>query len=234
MKRAVIFDLFETLVTEWDHEKYTKRQMSADLQAPFEEFSALWESLHEKQYRGEITFRESLRYVCDKLGISLDDRLAEQVTARRKTTKAACFDHVLPEVYELLMTLRKSGYRIAVLSNCSEEEVDLLRESPLTSMADCIILSYETGLCKPDPAIYRLTAERLGATCENCLFIGDGGSRELYGAAEAGMQPYRAMWYIRQMPDPIKEQPEFEQLESPMDLLNMLPAEQLLDRYFGK
>ncbi len=25
--KAVVFDLFETLITEWGHEKYTKRKM---------------------------------------------------------------------------------------------------------------------------------------------------------------------------------------------------------------
>lgn len=28
---AVIFDLFETLITEWGHKKYTKREMCSDL-----------------------------------------------------------------------------------------------------------------------------------------------------------------------------------------------------------
>lgn len=225
MKKAVIFDLFETLVTEWGHEKYTKRQMSADLQAPFEEFSALWESLHEKQYRGEITFRESLRYVCGQLNIPVDEQLIEVMAAHRKKTKAACFDFVLPEIYSVLKTLREREYKLGILSNCSQEEVEILRSSSLASMTDCLVLSYEAGICKPDPEIYRLIAQKLNVACSDCLFIGDGGSRELYGAAQAGMQPYRAMWYIRQMPSLIKEQPKFEQLESPMKILNVLPAE---------
>ncbi len=29
--KAVVFDLFETLITEWGHEKYTKSKMCADL-----------------------------------------------------------------------------------------------------------------------------------------------------------------------------------------------------------
>ena len=152
MKRAVVFDLFETLVTEWGHEKYTKRKMSSDLQCPSEDFARCWETLHEQQYRGEITFQDSA----------------------------------------------------------------------LAPLVDHLILSYETGLCKPQPEIYQLAAEKLGVTCEDCVFIGDGGSRELYGAAQVGMQPYRAMWYIRQMPHPIKEQPEFSVLEMPMDVLHVL------------
>lgn len=31
MYKAVIFDLFETLITEWGHRKYTKNELCADL-----------------------------------------------------------------------------------------------------------------------------------------------------------------------------------------------------------
>ena len=36
--KAVIFDLFETLITEWGHEKYTKRKMCEDLGVEKERF----------------------------------------------------------------------------------------------------------------------------------------------------------------------------------------------------
>ena len=152
----------------------------------------------------------------------MDEKRISQITAHRMKTKGACFDHVHPEIYPLLKTLREQGYKLAILSNCSQEEVTLLQDSALAPLVDHLILSYETGLCKPQPEIYQLAAEKLGVTCEDCVFIGDGGSRELYGAAQVGMQPYRAMWYIRQMPHPIKEQPEFSVLEMPMDVLHVL------------
>ena len=222
--RAVVFDLFETLVTEWGHEKYTKRQLTSDLHCPYEEFTTLWEALHEQQYRGEITFLHSLQQVCGQLSIPLTADTIAFVTARRRETKAACFDpaYIHPDVLPLLRALKAQGIRVAILSNCSEEEVSVLRSSQLASLADEIILSCDVGLCKPDPQIYRLTAQRLQVTCGECLYIGDGGSRELYGAAEAGMHPFRAMWYIRQMPSPIREQAEFHTLDNPADVLRLL------------
>jgi len=44
------------------------------------------------------------------------------------------------------------------------------------------------GLCKPDPAIYRLAAERLGVETTEALFVGDGDSGELPGAERVGMR----------------------------------------------
>ena len=37
MIKAVIFDLFETLITEWGHEKYTKRKIIGALGIPARE-----------------------------------------------------------------------------------------------------------------------------------------------------------------------------------------------------
>ena len=220
MIRAVIFDLFETLVTEWGHEKLTKRKTAAMLGVPYEPFAAEMELLHEAQYRGQITYAESLRLVCRKLNHAVSEDAVCAVLNARRQTKAACFVDPHPDICPMLGVLRERGYRTAILSNCSDEEVDALRESVLASLTDTVILSYETGICKPERAIYQLAAERLGVRCEECIFIGDGGSRELYGASDAGMSPYRALWYIRAMPHPVKEQP-FPCLDAPADVLRM-------------
>ena len=221
MPKAVIFDLFETLITEWGHEKYTKRNLAEDLGVPQKQFRELWDSLHEKQYRGGITFEESARYVCSQCGTYVDTKTLAYVAARRKTTKAKCFDFLHPEIVPMLVSLREKGLKLCILSNCSGEEVETVRESIFAPLVDAMILSHETGFCKPEAEIYRLAANTLGVHCEECIFIGDGGSRELYGAAEVKMKPYRAMWYIRQMPIEIIAMPEFPVLESPKEVLQL-------------
>lgn len=223
MVKAVIFDLFETLVTEWGHEKYTKRKMCADLGLPYETFSVCWEALHEKQYRGLISFEDSVRYVGEVCGISVPEDTIRYVRMRRTETKEVCFakEYWHPEILPMLTALRERGYRLGILSNCSGEEVETVRESPLIPFFDGIVLSHETGLCKPEREIYRLAADTLSVKAAECVFIGDGGSRELYGAAEAEMQAYRVMWYIRQMPEPVKEMP-FMMLEKPGDVVKVL------------
>jgi len=222
MPKAVIFDLFETLITEWGHEKYTKRMLAEDLGIPERKFREQWDALHETQYRGGISFADSVRHVCTQCGVSVSDAVLAHVTDRRITTKSACFDALHPDILPMLHALRADGYRIAILSNCSEEEVSAARESVLALAADRMLLSYETGFCKPEPEIYHLAADALGVSCVDCIFIGDGGSRELYGAAAVGMTSYRAMWYIRQMPYEIKPMPEFAALETPLDVLSKL------------
>ena len=43
------------------------------------------------------------------------------------------------------------------------------------------------GLLKPDRQIYNLAMQRLDVSPDQCLYVGDGGSNELYGAKSAGM-----------------------------------------------
>ena len=61
------------------------------------------------------------------------------------------------------------------------------KETPLASLFDATVFSCSVGLKKPDPRIYELACERLAVRPEDSLYIGDGGSRELTGAKEAGL-----------------------------------------------
>ena len=74
--QAVIFDLFETLITEWGHKKYTKSEMSSDLGIAGDKFDLYWDEKDEERYLGGIDFTESLRYVCKKCGKHADDSMA--------------------------------------------------------------------------------------------------------------------------------------------------------------
>ena len=78
--KAVIFDLFETLITEWGHEKYTTRRMCADLGLPYEAARPLWEAMHERQYRGTLSFGDSLRELSAALGMDVDEARIAHVT----------------------------------------------------------------------------------------------------------------------------------------------------------
>lgn len=44
------------------------------------------------------------------------------------------------------------------------------------------------GLLKPDERIYELAMQHLNVLPKECLYVGDGGSQELYGAKSVGMK----------------------------------------------
>ena len=58
---------------------------------------------------------------------------------------------------------------------------------------------------KPDPHIYQHAYKNLDVAPSDCIFIGDGNSDELQGAAQVGMSPLCAAWFLRQHRDLLGE-----------------------------
>ena len=220
--KAVIFDLFETLITEWGHEKYTKRKMCADLGVDKDCFDPFWNEKGEDRYLGKIDFEGSILYAGSRMGVEIDAETLALVLRKRMAAKAASFDHILPEVFDMLNALRDRGLKTAIVSNCSSEEVQVLRESELYRYFDEVILSYEVGMKKPDLPIYEEAVSRLGVKAEDCLFVGDGGSDELPGARNAGMTALQAKWYTNQFPQKRETIGDFPVAEEPLEVLKLL------------
>jgi len=57
----------------------------------------------------------------------------------------------------------------------------------LPDTPDAVILSYEVGLAKPDPAIFRLVCDRLGLQPAEILFVGDTPWADIEGPRAIGM-----------------------------------------------
>lgn len=60
----------------------------------------------------------------------------------------------------------------------------------LAGAVDLIVISAEEGIAKPDPRIYRLTAERLQVKPDQCVFVDDV-QENVRGAESVGMQGVR-------------------------------------------
>ena len=56
-----------------------------------------------------------------------------------------------------------------------------------------------------DPHIYQHACKNLGIAPSDFIFIGDGNSDELRGAAQVGMSPFCAAWFLRQHTDSLGE-----------------------------
>lgn len=220
--KAVIFDLFETLITEWGHKKYTKNEMCSDLGLEREKFDIYWNEKEEDRYSGKISFADSILYVCEKCGKHIDDSVLSKITDKRIKTKSLCFEYVSPDVYRLLNHLKTMGLRLAIVSNCSSEEVKVIRQSKIYQYFDQVILSYEVKMQKPDVRIYKASADLLGVTVDECIFVGDGGSNELEGAKLAGMKAIQAKWYTNQHPHKRDNIDGFLTAEEPLDILQIV------------
>jgi putative hydrolase of the HAD superfamily len=90
-----------------------------------------------------------------------------------------------------LTAIKARGLRTGVISDCTHELPAFLPTLPVAPLLDARVFSVELGVCKPDPAIYLAACDQLGVDPQQCLYVGDGGSRELTGAAAVGMAAAR-------------------------------------------
>lgn len=93
-----------------------------------------------------------------------------------------------PEMIALSRRLRSSGMRTALLSNMQPDMLAFVHERhPWLDELEPRIISCEVAEAKPEPAIFRLAAERLRLQPEDCLFVDDR-STNVEGARQMGMR----------------------------------------------
>ncbi|MPZ19820.1 MAG: HAD-IA family hydrolase [Luteitalea sp.] len=78
------------------------------------------------------------------------------------------------EVWEIARRFRARGRRVGMLSNGIPEVMARLRaERALDEWFDTVVVSYELGIVKPDPAIYQACLDRLNVAPARALFVDD-------------------------------------------------------------
>lgn len=227
--RGVLFDLYETLITEfvpdWSPRPSTAERLGVDETA----FAAAWRAHQPGRMRGVYPdYPAALHAICQTLGHAGDATLIEQLHQERLEDKAAPFACVAPEILDLLEQLRRQELTLGVVSNCAPEEVTAWSTCQLAPHFDVTLFSYQVGACKPAPAIYLLACRRLGLAPAEVAFIGDGGSDELVGAAEAGLTAYWATWFLDFWPawkrsaDARRRATHYPRLQAPHDVLGLV------------
>ena len=225
MIKAVIFDMFETLITHHNSPLYFGAHMAADAGIPVEEFLPIWRATEDERTIGKCTVDEVVEDLL-KQKKCYSEELVKLIMDKRKNVTRVCFQNLHPEIIPMLTSLKKQGLLVGLISNCFSEEAEGIRESILFPYFDAVCLSYEEGVMKPDEEIYYKCISKLGIQLDECLYVGDGGSYELETARKLGMIPGQAVWYLKDGTNqPRKRMPEFMQLETPMRIIEYLRDE---------
>lgn len=220
MIRAVIFDMFETLITHYRSPLYMGRQIAAEAGIAEPVFREVWDTTDDARTLGQMTLEEVIEEVLRRNG-RYSEMLWSEIVRKRKASKEECFRHLHPEILPMLEGLREKDMKIGLITNCYFEERDVIRASVLMPYFDAVCMSCELGMMKPDPAIFRHCMTALDVAGEQCLYVGDGGSRELETARSLGMETMQAVWYFDANPH-AKRKTEFAGAASPMALLDRI------------
>lgn len=222
MIKAVIFDMYETLITLHQSPLYFGTQMAIDADISEEEFQSLWKPREYDRTVGKITLEEILEFIL-KEKRCYSEKLFNKIVEKRKISKKECFKYLHPEIIPMLNELKKREICIGLISNCFSEEVEAIKNSELFPYFDATYLSFEQGLQKPEKEIFFRCMDKLSVSADECIYVGDGGSLELETASQIGMKAVQAVWYLKEgTSQPSGRKKDFIQAETPFEILQYI------------
>ena len=188
MIKAIFFDLFFTLITP-AYEKADNEYDILGLSAKEWEHYAEDCILYQERALGHIrTEAEIIEKIMSLLPFEPDSIQRANVLCAREMRMKKALQQVSDDILTVLQRLESMNLKLGLISNADTIDCKYWNQSPLCPYFDEVIFSCDVGLLKPDPKIYELAMRHLDMTPEQCLFVGDGGSNELYGAQAAGMK----------------------------------------------
>ncbi len=156
MVKAVIFDCFGVLVKS-SLIPFGETYFASDT----EKQQKLFE-LDRQANMGQLDYGSFVTQIAELAGIS--EQEAEE--AMDDTPANA-------PLLDYIQSALKPNYKIGFLSNASDNWLDDLFTTEQQALFDGVVLSYQHGIAKPDPEIYKLAARKLGVKPEACVFVDD-------------------------------------------------------------
>jgi HAD superfamily hydrolase (TIGR01509 family) len=248
--RAVIFDLFDTLVDlRYEHiprEQYAGRTVPPTARAlhaavagcadvDFETFLdvafAVDEEVRSSRYARDLELPTEERFaaVVERLGL-VDSKLPGIMTAIHM---GAIRQHTaVPAHHAEVLTGLKRRVRIGLCSNFSHSETALriLEESDLRRHFDAVVISEAVGIRKPRAEIFAAVLDRLAVAPGEVLHVGDSLRADVDGAAACGIP---SVWITRRVSDPDRRLREHAGAKPDFVIRDLAEVSSLLDRCDG-
>lgn len=199
--RAVLCDLDDTL---FDHTHASRCAVTA-LHGSVPEFGC-WsidelasrhrdclEVMHQEVLAGRLSISaartERFRRLLVEARIADADRIAPELARTYRSAYETGWQAVSGAA-PLLAALKARGVRTAIVTNNVTEEQRLkLQFCRLADLVDELVTSEEVGVQKPDPRIFQVALERLGARADEAVMVGDAWATDIEGARAAGVRP---------------------------------------------
>lgn len=178
--RAVVFDYGE--VISFSQSEEDRARLVAAAGVPAEDFWRAYDADRDRLDQGLITTTEYWLGIGAANGLEWDVPQAQLMW----TLDFRGWTSADPEVVRVIADLVAGGTRVALLSNAAADYGAPFRFSPMGALFERIVVSGELLLLKPDPAIYRHTAEALDLDPTSLVFI-DNREVNVRGAESIGI-----------------------------------------------
>jgi oxygen-dependent protoporphyrinogen oxidase len=212
---ACLLDVYDTILASHFPGRLAALAGLADV--PVEQFGAQWLTLARERDNGKLPMAAAFARALAECGRDPDpglvDRLVQADAELILTHTEVCADTV-----PFLDAIRQEGIRVALVSNCADNTRPMLAAKGLLDLADAVVLSCEIGIAKPDPEIYLIALQELGAQSADAVMLDDQ-PRFCAGAQAAGV---RAIQVVRPAIASHPADPRFSSVTSLRDALPLM------------
>jgi len=139
--------------------------------------------------RGSDAWRDYFRILLRAVDAPVDSREAVIDALADAHAKVGIWTVAIAGAVEAVRAIKQKGYRVGVVSNAEGRVERDLTSAGFGGLFETVVDSHHVGVEKPDPAIFRIALERMSATPESAIFLGDVPAIDVAGAAAAGITP---------------------------------------------
>lgn len=205
--------------------RFTMDDLSAAYQRCFKTCDAI------RAGEGDVTFDEQVDIFLREIDAGLTSGLSSGGRARIAERYSNCYLDHPPRIDEgahrVLDAVKRLGWKVGLICNTGSTPGAMQRifldQAGLGRFFDTLVFSDEERLSKPAARIFQVALDRLGASAESAVHIGDHPVNDVLGAKRAGL---RAIWLRRgsQAVPAIPPDATIDTLEEAIEALSGLSA----------
>lgn len=188
MLQAVVFDLDDTLYDEAEYVNqafaYTAAYLAEKLGAPSRKAALHGRMLEllERDGRGRI-----FDAICAETRAALS---VEELVQIYRSTKPVL--RLYPDAELLLQSLSEKQRSTGLITDgCSRVQHAKIAALGLDKRLDCVVVTDDFGLSKPQAAVYEKCLLALGCAASEAAYVGDNPQKDFIGAKTLGMDTFR-------------------------------------------
>ena len=201
MIRAVVFDLWETLITNSHqvtraHADFRLQRMARILETTPEQindaYRYIWTRCQELYWSNDkdIPTRTQLAHFLEALDREVDERTMQELEDVYANAVIEVLPSIVPGADDVLRELR-TRFALGLISNTGRTPGSALRtvleRLNIAKYFDAMVFSNEHGECKPQLSFFESIRAALGVPFHEMVFVGDNPYVDVYGAQRSGM-----------------------------------------------
>lgn len=208
--KAVTFDLWNTLLFESDGAstqravtrcknitktlnklgtKVTETQVSAAINETINWLLKIWDTNKDVTHQDQLRFL--IRFATNGK-VTLQEKMIPELSAAYISSIYEIPPYINPDARRALQLLQKQNHPMGLICNTGITPGftlrDFLTQQSIAEYFKVMTFSDETGIRKPDPKIFQLTARKLETEPDETVHVGDNIKADIWGAKTAGLK----------------------------------------------